>query len=331
MGGRRTNLALLILLAAVFLSGWLAFSFYAWPSRAALLIHSAGGLAIVALLPWKSMLARRSVLRRGAGAAVASALLGLLLLVSLVFGFLHTAGWPDLWTTPLLSAVPVLRELTAMELHVGAAIALVPLLAWHLLVRPVKARATDLTRRLLLRTGLVLGASAATLAILPAASRRLTGSYELAALPTTSWMLDPVPAIEASRWSLRVGSRSFGYDELVAFDDRAQALLDCTGGWYSEQVWEGAWLSRLLPPAELNGALSVSVVSTTGYSRRFPVGDASRLLLATRVGGSSLAAGNGYPVRLVAPGWRGFWWVKWVSEIRPEGLPWWWQPPYPLQ
>src|SRR5438105_675571 len=132
MGGRRTNLALLVLLAAVFLTGWLAFSFYSWPSRFALLLHSVGGLAIVALLPWKSMLSWRSALRRGAGAAWLSVLLGLLLLVSLAFGFLHTAGWPNLWSTPLLSAVPVLRELTAMELHVGAAIALVPLVVWHL-------------------------------------------------------------------------------------------------------------------------------------------------------------------------------------------------------
>ena len=331
MGGRRTNLALLLLLATVFLSGWLAFSFYSWPSRFALLLHSLGGLAIVGLLPWKAMLARRSALRRGGGAAVVSGLFGLLLLVSLPFGFLHTAGWPNLWTTPLLSAVPVLRELTAMDLHVGAAIALVPLLLWHLLARPVKPRATDLSRRVVLRAALLLGVSAATLAALPAGNRRLTGSYREVGLPSTSWMLDPVPSIEVGGWSLRVGTRSIAYAELAAFEDRARALLDCTGGWYSEQVWEGAWLSRLLPPAELAGALSLSVISATGYSRRFDLADASRILLATRVGGRELEPGNGYPVRLVAPGWRGFWWVKWVSAIRPEALPWWWQSPYPLQ
>jgi hypothetical protein len=277
------------------------------------------------------MLSRRSALRRGAGAAWLSVLLGMLLLVSLAFGFLHTAGWPNLWTTPLLSAVPVLRELTAMDLHVGAAIALVPLVVWHLVARPVKPRAADLSRRVLLRSGLLLGASAAAVAFLPAGSRRLTGSYRLETLPSTSWMFDPVPSLDPARWSLRVGTRSFSYDELASFDDRVSALLDCTGGWYSEQQWEGVWLSRLLPLAELPGSLSLSVVSHTGYSRRFDVADASRLLLATRVAGSRLAAGNGYPVRLVARGWRGFWWVKWVSEIRPEGLPWWWQSPYPLQ
>ena len=198
MGGRRTNLALLFLLGIVFVTGWLAFSFYAWPSRFALLVHSVGGLAVVALLPWKSMLARRSLLRRGPGAAVLSGLLGALLLVSLAFGLLHSAGWPDLWTTPGLSSIPVLRELTAMELHVGAAIALVPLVVWHLVARPLKPRATDLSRRVLLRTGLLLGASAAAIAVLPAARRRLTGSYQLESLPSTSWMFDPVPSLDPS-------------------------------------------------------------------------------------------------------------------------------------
>ena len=121
------------------------------------------------------------------------------------------------------------------------------------------------------------------------------------------------------------------YDELASFSDRMRAVIDCTGGWYSEQEWEGVWLTRLLPPDQLDGALSVSVRSTTGYPRRFDVADISRLLLATRVGGSELASGNGYPARLVAPGMRGFWWVKWVVELRPEPVPWWWQSPYPLQ
>jgi len=90
-------------------------------------------------------------------------------------------------------------------------------------------------------------------------------------------------------------------------------------------------VAEALPPDQLDGALSVSVRSTTGYPRRFDVADISRLLLATRVGGSELASGNGYPARLVAPGMRGFWWVKWVVELRPEPVPWWWQSPYPLQ
>jgi hypothetical protein len=331
MGGRRTNLALLVLLAGAFLTGWLAFSFNGQSSRVVLVVHAVAGLAIIGLLPWKSMLARRSLLRRGGAGWFVGGSLALLLLVSLAFGLLHSGGLPYLWSTPGLSAIPVVGQLTAMELHVGAALALLPFAVWHVIVRPVRARRTDLSRRVLLRSGVLLGLSAATLAVLPAGRRGLTGSYQLDVLPVTSWLLDPIPAIDVRQWSLLAGSRRWTYDELASFSDRMRAVIDCTGGWYSEQEWEGVWLTRLLPPDQLDGALGVSVRSTTGYPRRFDVADVSRLLLATRVGGSELASGNGYPVRLVAPGMRGFWWVKWVVELRPEPVPWWWQSPYPLQ
>jgi hypothetical protein len=331
MGGRRTNLALFGLLAAAFLTGWLAFSFNDWSSRVALVVHGVAGLAIVGLLPWKSVLAQRSILRRGSASWVLGTSLALLLLVSLAFGLLHSAGQPYLWTAPLLSSIPVLRELTAMELHVGAALALLPFAIWHVLVRPVRARPTDLSRRVVLRLGLLLGASVAVLAVLPAGKRALTGSYQLDVLPVTSWLLDPVPQVELASWSLLAGSRRWSYEELASFTDRTRAVIDCTGGWYSEQEWEGVWLGRLLPPEQLAGALSISVLSSTGYPRRFGVADVSRLLLATRVGGADLSPGNGHPVRLVAPGQRGFWWVKWVIELRPESVPWWWQSPYPFQ
>ena len=34
--------------------------------------------------------------------------------------------------------------------------------------------------------------------------------------------------------------------------------------------------------------------------------------------------------RLVAPGRRGFWWVKWVVSVELDPTPWWRQPPFPL-
>jgi DMSO/TMAO reductase YedYZ molybdopterin-dependent catalytic subunit len=72
------------------------------------------------------------------------------------------------------------------------------------------------------------------------------------------------------------------------------------------------------------------VASATGYRRRLPLADAARLLLATRLDGRPLATGHGFPARLVAPGRRGFWWVKWVVSIEVDRAPWWRQPPFPL-
>jgi DMSO/TMAO reductase YedYZ molybdopterin-dependent catalytic subunit len=143
-------------------------------------------------------------------------------------------------------------------------------------------------------------------------------------------MFDSVPQVNVDDWRLVVAGRSWSYAELASYDDKVTALLDCTGGWYSEQTWEGVLVQRLLPP-EAQSSASLNVRSLTGYSRRFDLNDAPGLLLATRVNDGALDPGLGFPVRLVAPGRRGFTWVKWVSSIDAEALPWWWQPPFPLQ
>jgi hypothetical protein len=317
MAGRRTNLALLVFLPIAFLTGWLGFAFFSTPSRVALYLHAAAGFLILLLLPWKSVIARRG-LRRARPARWASLVFAVLVLVSLLFGLLHSLGRP--W--------PFFGGLTAMEFHVGAALAAIPFFIWHVVYRPVRARRTDLARRALLRGGL-LGAGALALAAVPGAPRRLTGSYRLDYVPGTQWMFDPVPNLEPDRWRLRAGNRIWSYDELSAFDDRVRAVLDCTGGWYSEQEWEGVRLSRLLQPPP--GSLSIVVRSVTGYARRFDIAALDKLLLSTRAGGAMLPAENGFPLRLVAPGERGFWWVKWVTEVRAEPLPAWWQSPFPLQ
>ncbi|MDP9300829.1 MAG: molybdopterin-dependent oxidoreductase, partial [Actinomycetota bacterium] len=208
---------------------------------------------------------------------------------------------------------------------------------------PVRPRTTDVSRRNLLRSGAVLGAGAAgwlaIAGVLRATGargtdRRVTGSFETgsgdpAGMPVTQWFNDSVQELDPASWQLYVldGARSYSVDELVAFDDALRATLDCTGGWYAEQEWRGARLDRLLDDAD---GESIVVRSVTGYSRRFPRSGAPSLLLATQVGGAPLSAGHGAPARLVAPGRRGFWWVKWVAAIDVDDEPWWWQPPFPL-
>jgi DMSO/TMAO reductase YedYZ molybdopterin-dependent catalytic subunit len=229
-----------------------------------------------------------------------------------------------------------------MEFHVGAALVAVPFVIWHIAARRIRLRPTDASRRQFLRGAVLLGAAAAGYAAsevvvhaagLPGSHRRFTGSYEAGSfdpqlMPVSSWMFDAIPGIDASSWTLRAGGRTWTYDELSKFDDRMVATLDCTGGFYSTQEWAGARLDRLV---DAPGGRSVRVVSHTGYDRRFPVEDASRLLLAIRVGSQALDAGHGFPARLVAPDRRGFWWIKWVVAIEVDDFPYWWQAPFPLQ
>jgi Oxidoreductase molybdopterin binding domain len=333
--GRRTNLALLVLLTSAVTSGVAAFAIGSGWALWVVIAHGVVGFAIIALVPSKVRIIRRGRRVRAPAGTWPSLFLGVLVVVVVLTGLGHSTGL-------LRSLGPV----SAMQIHVAAALASIPLFLWHVVARPVRPRVTDLSRRAVVRSGAVLGASAlayaglAGLVIaagLPGADRRFTGSFEDATfdperMPVTQWLRDSVPQLDSSRWALTIkgpdGARTLGLEQLASFDDRVRATLDCTGGWYSTQWWDGVFISRLLP--DLGQSESIVVRSATGYSRRFPSSDAGHLLLAVRLGGAPLTPGHGAPARLVAPGRRGFWWVKWVTDISSETVPWWWQPPLPL-
>jgi DMSO/TMAO reductase YedYZ molybdopterin-dependent catalytic subunit len=107
------------------------------------------------------------------------------------------------------------------------------------------------------------------------------------------------------------------YDELLALPiTEREALLDCTGGWWTEQRWRGVTLGELLARHGVRAsAQRVDVVSLTGHAWSFAIGEVDRLLIASHVGGETLTPGHGYPARLIAPDHRGFQWIKWVSRI----------------
>jgi hypothetical protein len=333
MAGRRTNVALLLLLVGALLTGALAFGAGTGWGSVVVIAHGILGFAIVALAPWKSAIVKRGIKRSRAG-RTASVALTLVVVVALVAGMLHATGLA-------ITAFGV----TAMQVHVGAALIAVPLAAWHVIARKTIPRKIDFTRRNLIKTGAVLGGAGVAYAAvelaagpigLSGADRRFTGSYERASfvpeeMPVTQWLNDSVPEIDGAAWALtlRMGNteRELSLEDLDRFEDELTTKLDCTGGWYSMQNWSGVRLDRLI-----NGApgRSILVTSATGYSRRFPLSSTEDLLLATRLGGSPLSAGHGYPARLVAPGRRGFWWVKWVTSIEIDDRPWWVQSPFPL-
>lgn len=330
---RRTNLGLAFVVPAALATGALAFATGSAWVRWIAVAHAVAASAIVVVSPWKTAIARRRVRRRRASSALAAVALGVSVVVTVVTGLLHSTG--------------VLRTLgpaSAMQLHVASALASVPLFLWHLVARPVRPRRTDVSRRAVLAGAAVGTASVASYGALTflanelglrGVERRATGSYEIASLdpgrlPVTQWLDDSPPPSGVQTLTVDSGGavRRWSLAELSAFDDAVNAVLDCTGGWYSAQEWRGVRLSRLLSPdAE---ATSVLVRSQTGYTRRFPITDAPHLLLALRVGGRPLSVGHGAPMRIVAPGRRGFWWVKWVASIRTDDVPWWWQPPFPL-
>src|SRR2546426_9716810 len=99
-------------------------------------------------------------------------------------------------------------------------------------------------------------------------------------------MFDGTPEVDVQTFQLMVAGTAWRYDDLLAFSDSVTAVLDCTGGWYSEQAGGGVWLHRVLPPGA--PAPSLNVGSITGHSRPFDVDEAQQLLLATRLDGNRL-------------------------------------------
>jgi DMSO/TMAO reductase YedYZ molybdopterin-dependent catalytic subunit len=130
------------------------------------------------------------------------------------------------------------------------------------------------------------------LAGLAGARRRFSGSLPVAAIgladpgriPVTQWLDDRVQVLDPDAWRLRVTA----------------------GG--STRDWTHADLAGFADRVE-------AVLDCTGgwYARAAWEG--------VRLDGRPLAAGQGFPARLVAPGRRGFWWVKWVVSIVVDRAP----------
>ncbi len=319
------NLVLLAAITALLASGIVAWLLPDAAAGALYIAHRVAGIALVLALVWKYAIVRRSLRRRGvrsSGVWIGVATTGLLI---------AAAGLGLAWTAGLVSFDRPFAY-SALNLHVIAGLALGVLVVAHVLARG-EARPALVTlagRRAALRGLALLAASFAVTVALDSVAvarrgsgSRHAGSFTGNAFPVTIWSLDTVPNIDIDSWRLRVsGSASPGpvelsYADLATLPRReASVVLDCTGGWWSEQVWSGVSLMDVLARSGLSeAATTVEVISLTGHRWTFDRAEAERAIFATHVGGEPLSAGHGYPLRLVAPNLRGFLWIKWVGEV----------------
>jgi hypothetical protein len=220
--------------------------------------------------------------------------------------------------------------------HIGLGFVLTVAIVFHMFARAKRLRKRDITgrRRALHFGALLLGGVALWPAQqltervlnLPGARQRFTGSREMGSyagntFPTSSWVADQPRPLDVQTWRLSLGGavttpRDFSYDELVAAGDELEATLDCTGGFYSTQRWHGIQIGHLLDRVTLHtDARYVRFISVTSYRWSLPLEEARTALLATHLDEEPLSHEHGFPLRLVAPGRRGFEWVKWITRI----------------
>jgi DMSO/TMAO reductase YedYZ molybdopterin-dependent catalytic subunit len=330
---RLTNLLLLSLvlsLAASGMLGWVLPAETAWPFWQA---HRALGVAMLLAVLLKTPIARSSLDRRVRRPAMRwsvgpGVLAGVLLLGSVALGLA--------WTLDLVS-FDTLWGYSPLNVHVQLGLLLLPLMAWHARRRWERRPALPslVGRRAMLRLAGLAGLTLLGWPLLTWVAetrstdraRRSTGSKHAGsfsgnAFPETIWLFDEVPRLDTSTWRLSIRGAvlaplSLSFDELAALPSRTYAaVLDCTGGWWSEQTWSGIAIADLLAGAGVpTAAREATVMSVSGHRWTFPLDELRGALLATHVGGEPLTPGHGYPARLVIPGRRGFQWVKWVDRI----------------
>ena len=246
MAGRRTNLALLWVSVVALVSGVAAFLVGTPSGTWVVIAHGVVALAIVILIPWKSMIAARGLSRRRPGRFLAIALTAATLL-ALGTGVVLVTGATD-----------SVGAFTMMQLHISFGLLTVSLALVHTLQRPVPHRTTDFSRRNALRSGGLLAMAASlwlategTLDVTGArgGERRFTGSHEIVdpdQVPATQWIDDVVQHLDRRSHVVIIMGAAHSVTDLADPADTLEATLDCTGGWFTTQKWSGTRLDRVV-------------------------------------------------------------------------------------
>ncbi|MEK0086018.1 molybdopterin-dependent oxidoreductase [Benzoatithermus flavus] len=163
--------------------------------------------------------------------------------------------------------------------------------------------------------------------------------------------LADIPEVDASAWRLKVGGEAAASPLELALDQLRRefepvelvAVCQCSGnrrglsqphvqgiewglGAMGNARWKGARLKDVLARAGLrkdavevafNGADGPPLDKTPDFAKSLPVWKAvqDEVLVAYEMNGEPLPRWNGFPARIVVPGWTATYWVKHVTTI----------------
>jgi hypothetical protein len=301
-------------------------------------IHRIAAWALILLIPWKAIISIRS-LDRGIDKRIdrnvmiiVSVVASIATILIIIFGLIWkwNLGEKYIWIANY--------AYTAIGWHWGIALyLLLPLYILHVWRRWPHSKKIDFTERRQVLKLIGLGAaSIATWSISDVLARnfqdkdiprRFTGSREEASFlgndhPVTSGPNQGKIKLDPSTWNLKLaGAVStpliLSYAEVLALSiSEVTGVLDCTGGWYTTQIWRGIRLTDLLTKAGLQEqAAAVVLKGVADYSANFTLAQAQEILLATHISDEVLEHKHGFPLRAVVPSRRGWHWVKWLTEI----------------
>jgi sulfoxide reductase catalytic subunit YedY len=138
--------------------------------------------------------------------------------------------------------------------------------------------------------------------------------------------------VDLNKWRLEVNGHvktplKLKYEEITSLPSLERAvLLICPGFFANHGRWKGISISELFRMAkEEDNATHVTVRGPRGASEkveRFPIQDilSNKVFLAYGVNGEMLPQRHGFPLRIVAKGYYGDDWVKYVDQITVEKI-----------
>jgi DMSO/TMAO reductase YedYZ molybdopterin-dependent catalytic subunit len=164
------------------------------------------------------------------------------------------------------------------------------------------------------------------------------------------WHITPIPtSVDLAEWRLKVGGNTdkelqLSFDDIKKFEKVSYtAVIQCAGngrGFFDPRVpggqwgngamgnvtWGGARLKDVLNAAGIKaGSVDVSfngldrgtLPTVPDFVKSLPMDKALEedILIAYEMNGQSLPMLNGFPARLIVPGWYATYWVKSLSDI----------------
>jgi DMSO/TMAO reductase YedYZ molybdopterin-dependent catalytic subunit len=166
-----------------------------------------------------------------------------------------------------------------------------------------------------------------------------------------------IPRVDANTWRLQVGGPGAATPLTLSLADLQRnfeaveitAVCQCSGnrrglsdphvpgvqwsvGAMGNAVWRGARLKDVLAKAGLpketieivlNGADSAPLTTTPDFVKSLPMWKAmdENTLIAYQMNGEPLPHFNGFPARLIVPGWTATYWVKHIVSIEASAKP----------